>query len=100
MKYPREEQETIIRKGALDDFWSVYTSDSTMMTKLDKLVEASDEWEEIGRSTCEGDIVSKDYECTKGMIMIASKSRKKPEMTPEEKAAYRMRFKPKNSLPE
>ena len=76
MKYPREEQETIIRKGALDDRWEIYTSDSTMMTKLDKLVQTSDEWEETNRTTCQGDICAKEYECSGNLVSFRTATKK------------------------
>lgn len=75
MKYPREEQGTIIRKGALDDHWSIYTSDTVMMTKLDKLVATSDEWKETGYTGCQGDICAKEYACPKNLISIRSKTK-------------------------
>lgn len=68
MKYPREEQETIITKGALDDEWHIYTSDSVMITKFDKLVETSPEWRCVNRTTCQGEICAKDYRCSGNLV--------------------------------
>ena len=87
MKYPREEQETIITKGALDDEWHIYTSDSVMITKFDKLVETSPEWRCVNKTTCQGEICAKDYRCSKPMVMFGSKRKKGPTLTEEEKAA-------------
>lgn len=79
MKYPREEQETIITKGALDDEWHIYTSDSVMITKFDKLVETSPEWRCINKTTCQGEICAKDYRCSGNLVSFRSKTVKKTE---------------------
>lgn len=36
MNVPLEEQETVIQFNRTDDYATIYTSDSTMITKLDK----------------------------------------------------------------
>lgn len=41
MGVPLEEQETVIQFNRTDNHATIYTSDSTMMTKLDKCVAAS-----------------------------------------------------------
>ncbi len=92
MKYPRNEQETIIRKYADEDVWHVYTSDYVLMNKLDKLVEASPEWKETNRTTCEGDICSKDYECSGNLISFRERTKK---MTEEQKQKNILNFRKK-----
>lgn len=79
MKYPREEQETIITKGALDDEWHIYTSDSVMITKFDKLVESSPEWRCVNKTTCQGEICAKDYRCSGNLVSFRSKTVKKTD---------------------
>lgn len=78
MKYPRNEQETIIRKYADEDVWHIYTSDTVMMAKLDKLVETSDEWQFVAQNTSENEVVSRDYTCPKNLISIRTKTVKRP----------------------
>lgn len=64
-----EEQETVINIMRTDDYAEIYTSDSTMMTKLDKCVaENPDEWKIIRQDTVLGKIVAKTYICPKKFI--------------------------------
>ena len=96
MKYPREEQETIITKGALDDEWHIYTSDSVMITKFDKLVESSPEWRCVNKTTCQGDICAKDYRCS-GNLVSFRKATVKSSMTDEQREAKRELMKKLNN---
>lgn len=48
MNTPIYEQETIIRINRDEEKVTVYTSDITMMTKLDKLVANSGDWYLVG----------------------------------------------------
>jgi len=73
MKPSREEMETIIRIGRMDDTAIISTTDTMYMTKLDKLCESSDEWTCKGVNTCQGDVVEKHYECPKKFISFRSK---------------------------
>ena len=51
MRTPIEEQETTIQMDRNSDVATVYTSDYTYMTKLDKHVEGNpDEWRLVGIS--------------------------------------------------
>lgn len=75
MKYPREEQETIIRKDALEDEWHIYTSDAILMAKFDKLTESSPEWRCVNVITCQGDICAKDYRCSGNLVSFRSKTK-------------------------
>lgn len=93
MKYPREEQETIITKGALDDEWHIYTSDSVMITKFDKLVETSPEWRCVNRTTCQGEICAKDYRCSGNLVSFRTATKKSTPLSEEEKAERAARFK-------
>lgn len=85
------EQETVINLLRNEDVAYVYTSDTTMMTKLDKLVKSSDNWilDEIIRDSG-GEIVGKKYIATKNMIGFRSKTR---SLTEEQKEAASQRMK-------
>ena len=73
MKPVLEERETVINFGRLDKTASVYTSDETVMTKLDKFVKQDTGWKFKCQETCQGDIVSKTYECPVEFISFRSK---------------------------
>lgn len=79
MKYPREEQETIIRKDALEDEWHIYTSDAILMAKFDKLTESSPEWRCVEVITCQGDICAKDYRCSGNLVSFRKATMKLSE---------------------
>ena len=89
MKPTLEERETIINFGRLDKVASVYTSDDTVMTKLDKFVKQNTGWKFKSQETCQGDIVSKTYECPVEFISFRSK---KVTYTEEQKKAMAERL--------
>jgi len=82
------EQETVINYGRNDEWASVYTSDSTVMTKLDKFANDADnpDWNLESEQTLEGKVVSKTYTCKKRLISFRSKKVQR-EMTEEQKLA-------------
>ena len=80
-----EEQETIINIERLSQTAHIYTCDARYINKLDKLVEASDEWKCIGQ-----DEVSKEYECPVNLISFR-KSTQKRELTEEQLEVLRER---------
>ena len=88
----KEEQETHITKGALDNEWIIYTTEPGMMAKLDKLCETSPEWKHQGTQRIQGSIVSRTYSCTPGMISFRSKV-KAANFSEEEKAKRSARLK-------
>lgn len=89
MRPSAEEQETHISWGRLDDKARIYTSDSTEMTRLDKLVKNNpDEWKFIEQTTHEGDIVGKFYECPKRLVSLRLKTTVARELTEEQKEAF------------
>ena len=70
-----EEQETTISIYRDSDTAEIYTSDSTMMTKLDKRVrENPDSWKCVRVETMGGgaEVVAKWYECPKRLISFRS----------------------------
>ena len=80
MGLPVYEQETNINFMRDEDAATVYTSDSTTMTKLDKLIALPDaEWKlkEIHRLESTGEIVGKTYICPKKLVSLR-KGNKKP----------------------
>ena len=95
MRTPIEEQETTIQMDRNSDVATVYTSDYTYMTKLDKHVEGNpDEWRLVGISRLGGDIVGKTYECPKRLISFRSKTMtREREYTEEERRAIGERLK-------
>lgn len=90
MKPTREEMETIIRIGRMDDKAVISTTDSVYMTKLDKLCKDG-EWKCTGTETSEGEIVEKHYECPKGLISFRSK-KVKLNLTEEQRQAMAERL--------
>ena len=86
MSVPVNEQETTIQFDRAGDKANIFTSDSTVMTKLDKLVENSDIWECSGEvMDMNGYLFGKEYRCPKNMISFRSKKKSMPELTEEEK---------------
>lgn len=79
MSIPKNEQETSVSYGRDDEKMSIYTSDSTVMTKLDKRVkEYPDTWvcvKEI--HDMYGDLVAKIYEAPKEMLSFRSEKSKR-----------------------
>lgn len=72
---PIEEQETVINYYRDSDVCIVYTSDSTVMTKLDKLAEdeSLSHWKvKQVHKLQNGELVGKTYETHKGLISFRS----------------------------
>lgn len=86
MGIPVSEQETTIQFSRDLDTAYIWTSDSTIMTKLDKLVETSGCWkiEDVGRVN--GEVVSKEYSTLKRLISFRAKPTERV-MTEEQKQA-------------
>lgn len=90
-----EEQETHVSFMRNSDMCTVYTTDSTMMTKLDKLANSEDApyWKvKKEHRLPSGELVGKTYETHKKLISFRGNIVTR-EMTPEQKeaAALRMR---------
>lgn len=88
-----EEQETNINFGRGDERAYIYTSDSTMMTKFNKLVELQGtEWklEEVG-SLKTGEVIGKTYSCPVSFVSYRSK-RVVREYTEEQKTEIARRL--------
>lgn len=69
-----EEQETHVNFNRNEERAVIYTSDTTTMTKLDRLASvAGTEWRLEGVSALKGDIIGKTYSCPKEFISFRSK---------------------------
>lgn len=89
------EQETSVSFARDSDICTVYTSDSTIMTKLDKLVESdkSPYWKLKGEHRLlNGELIGKTYETHKRLISFRSNISTR-EMSEEQKEAASKRFK-------
>lgn len=94
MSAPLYEQETVINFSRNDNTCTVYTSDTTVMTKLDKLVESekAPEWSLAATHRLpDGEIVGKTYKTVKRLISFRSNIVTR-ELTDEQKAAAAERF--------
>ena len=93
MRPTLEEQETVINFSRLDETASVYTSDGTVMTKLDRMVKNNPDDFKLERvEKCQGDIVAKVYRCPVGFISFRSKKVIR-ELTDEQRAEMAERAK-------
>lgn len=87
-KVTLEEQETVILILRDEDKASVYTCDTTMITKLNRLLEREDtEWKLVNR-----DEISMTVECPKNLISFRNKTLKR-NLSDEQRAEMRERMK-------
>lgn len=89
-----EEQETVVQFNRAEKYATIYTSDKTMMTKLDKLVENSEYYELKREEHAEdGTIVAKEYRLNEKSLVSFRSTKSNRTMTDEQKAkaAERMR---------
>lgn len=89
------EQETTVNIMRDSDKASIYTSDSTMMTRLDKLAADEDapHWKLIRiHKDRSGEVVGKTYETHKRLVSFRADIVTR-EMTPEQKEAAAARMK-------
>ena len=98
MRVANEEQETVINFPRREDYAIVWTSDTTVMTKLDGLCKKSDEYilVETGRSKLGGEVISKTYKVKdKSLISFRAKKmeREAKPMTVEQRLAMIERLK-------
>ena len=86
----KAECETCINMDRLSDKAKIYTSEKTLMRKLDKFVEETEDWKVVEIGRCGGEIVSKTYEAPKDAIRFR---KKKPEMSQEQRVQASERLK-------
>lgn len=99
MNTPIYEQETIVRFYRDEDRATVYTSDITMMTKLDKMVATSGDWYLTGSHNFkDGTIADKTYECPKHLISFRKVNMRGRALTDaqRENLSKGRRFSPQN----
>lgn len=94
MSIPVNEQETVIQFNRDCDVCSIWTTDTTVMTKLDKFAESKDatEWECPKVDTIQGEVFSKEYKVNKKLISFR-KGFAERVMTPEQRQAAAERLK-------
>lgn len=85
MRTPMEEQETIIRWYRTDDYFECSTTDTTMWTKFDKLVERGD-WEMFRTETYKGEVVEKFYRAPVKVLSFGAKPKVGTKLTEEQRA--------------
>lgn len=78
MNVPIYEQETVIQISRDSDKMNIWTSDSTMMTRLDKLCEKSNRWVCTSVGKIEGDVVNKEI-CRRQGTSFSDSQHKKNE---------------------
>ena len=85
---PIAEQETVIQFDRDDKKCTIWTSDSTMMTKLDKLCRSTPSYYKFVRETKtqNGDLVGKYYELSEKKLLSFRTSIIKRELSDEQKA--------------
>lgn len=91
-----EEQETVIRIGRADSFADIWSSDTLMMSRLDRLCRESPDYYkciEVGKELFSGDVVNKRYIVdSKKLISFRSRPSAGREYSEEEKAVLRERL--------
>lgn len=87
---PLEEQETIVNFGRTDEDMTIYTTDSTTITKLDKAVKAG-LYEVIELHTVKGVTVGKTYKAKKKLLSFRVKEIKR-ELTEEQRKKIAEQF--------
>jgi hypothetical protein len=89
MNIPIYEQETVIQISRDSDKMKIWTSDSTMMTRLDKLCEKSTRWTCTSEGKIDGDVVNKEYIADRALLSLIPNTRKMKPLTEEQKAQKR-----------
>ena len=94
MNVPVEEQETVVNYNRSGQYAEVYTSDSTVMTKLDKRVKESGDWKLVRTEKFQdGNVAAKVYRCPKKLVSFRGSTSTRV-MTDEQKqqAAERLKL--------
>ncbi len=92
-----DEQETVVQFGRNDEYMTIYTTDSTMMTKLDKCVKGGEyEVIEIHKLQKSDKIIGKTYRAKKRLLSFRKKFIER-EMTEEQRKASAERARRINS---
>lgn len=85
---PLDEQETTVQFSRIGDAATIWTSDATVMTKLDKLVGKSSQWtlKEEKHPSGSDNVVAKRYETNKKLITFRANNTAKRKLTEEQRA--------------
>ncbi len=89
MRIPANEQETVIQISRDGNEANVWTSDVTMMTRLDKLVRRSPEnyrLRDEGHSRIGGELVNKEYTITDKSLISFRPAKVKRDLSDEQRA--------------
>lgn len=86
MNIPTSEQETVVQYDRNGETMTIYTSDTTQMTRLDKIYSRHKEHRQAG------EVVAVEYVVDKSLLSYRSK-RVKRVLTDEQKEAARARMK-------
>jgi len=89
MAVPTDEQETVVTYSRNDDKAVIYTTDSTVMTKLDKM---GGVYKRVKESKESGVVVAVTYEAPKRLISFRSKIMRR-NLTDEQRKALSERMK-------
>ena len=85
MGIPTSEQETVVQYDRNGETMTVYTTDSTQITRLDKIYQRHKEHKQAG------EVVAVEYVVDKNLLSYRSK-RVKPVLSDEQRAAARARL--------
>jgi len=89
MNVPTYEQETTVSFCRAEQTAKIWTSDTTVMTKLDKLVNRDPEnWSCTLQKDKEGDVIAKEYIVQKKKLISF---RSEVKLTDEQREMYRQR---------
>ena len=93
MGLPYDDQETTITFRRMEKSAVIWTSDSTIMNKLDKLAEKSNHYKATGVGRIGGRIVDKTYELDDKSLLSFRADKIKRDLTEEQRAIMAERFK-------
>lgn len=92
MSVPIFEQETVIQFSRDSKEARIWTSDTTMMTKLDNICAESSAYRVLSVGRIDGEVVNKEYVTDKALISLRKNRNKTRELSEEEKTALAERF--------
>lgn len=93
MSVSTDEQETVVQISRINGKATIYTSDTTMLTKLHKLMNKNpEEWRLVHQDTVSEEVVSETFECPKKLISFRASTSSRV-MTEEQRRAAAERLK-------
>ena len=102
MNIPVNEQETVINFTRGSDEARIYTTDTTVLTKLHKLISRnSKDWKLVSqdRDSVDHDVIAETYSCPKSLVSfrVAKQSRVLTDEQREELSARMRRLREQNN---